>query len=288
MSMPETNIIVPVGGSHTCLFDGNPLEGYQPLGDSFRGDGGAGGSIYGGDPFNTNWPGFAYVTDVDVNPNATPFFTTMAGAVAAARFTWNPTTQSTDADGDVLMEIIGGASVNRAAWQGFGDIGILPASGALGLKLTNNSNADIRINTSAGGEPAVWVIDAHQFSTDENTATLTTDAGADVTVGDDIHDSATIDGGGATPTGSIFFFLYGPDNPLCVDPIATYEVVISGDGTYDSPDFTTLAPGEYHWKAYYGGDTFFPPAETACDDPDEIVVVNSGATGLIVEAIFVG
>ena len=45
--------------------------------------------------------------------------------------------------------------------------------------------------------------------------TLTTQASAGVVVGGDMTDTATLSGGGLTPTGTITFTAYGPGDPTC-------------------------------------------------------------------------
>jgi hypothetical protein len=49
---------------------------------------------------------------------------------------------------------------------------------------------------------------------------LTTAASPDTTIGNSVHDSATL-AGGASPTGKIVFRLYGPNNPACAGGAAS-------------------------------------------------------------------
>jgi hypothetical protein len=116
--------------------------------------------------------------------------------------------------------------------------------------------------------------------------TLTTTASATVPEGGAIHDTATLSGG-ITPTGTITFNLFGPDNATCAGaPINTSTVNVAGNGTYVSPDFVTqvngpAGPGTYRFVATYSGDAKNAAAgPTACNDPAEAVVVTNVAPAI--------
>ena len=105
--------------------------------------------------------------------------------------------------------------------------------------------------------------------------TLTTTASADVGLGGQVHDTATL-AGGSSPTGTITFTLYGPDDASCSNAAAFTDTqsVASGNGDYDSADFTPSQPGTYRWTASYSGDADNDPATTSCNDPNgEVLVV---------------
>jgi len=107
---------------------------------------------------------------------------------------------------------------------------------------------------------------------------LTTLASQSATAGQTIHDTATLSGG-RNPTGQITFSLYGPDDADCSHRaiFIVDAAVYAGNGTYSSQEFVTSAAGTYRWIAHYEGDANNPPVETACNDPQESVVVGSGA-----------
>ena len=95
----------------------------------------------------------------------------------------------------------------------------------------------------------------------------------DVTLGAPISDTKTLSGG-TNPTGTITFNLYGPDDATCTGAVIfTSTVAVSGNGNYVSGSFTPTAAGTYRWIATYSGDTFNAPSATACNDPNESVVV---------------
>ena len=105
--------------------------------------------------------------------------------------------------------------------------------------------------------------------------TLTTQASANVAVGGQIHDTAFLSGG-VNPTGTITFDLFGPGDTTCAGPaLFTSAVPVNGNGSYDSAGFTALVAGTYQWVANYSGDANNAAAVTACNDPDESVVVGA-------------
>ncbi len=108
---------------------------------------------------------------------------------------------------------------------------------------------------------------------------LTTQASPNITLGQGtIHDAATLTGG-ANPTGTITFSLYGPDDATCGGgAIFTSPVTVNGNGTYTSSAFTPTAAGTYRWIATYSGDGTNGVAAGACNDPNESVVVSPPAT----------
>jgi uncharacterized repeat protein (TIGR01451 family) len=103
--------------------------------------------------------------------------------------------------------------------------------------------------------------------------TVVTVASASVEVGGAIHDTATL-AGGFNPTGSITFNLYGPDNATCAgQAIFTSTVTVTGNKSYDSASFTTLAAGTYRWIANYSGDANNNATANGCNGANENVVV---------------
>ena len=103
---------------------------------------------------------------------------------------------------------------------------------------------------------------------------LATSASADITVGGQIHDTATI-AGGFNPTGTITFKAYRNDADCSGSAAFTdIKTVTSGNGNYDSADFTPSAVGTYRWTASYSGDANNNAVSSACNAPGESVVVS--------------
>ncbi|MCA1656124.1 MAG: Ig-like domain-containing protein [Actinobacteria bacterium] len=116
------------------------------------------------------------------------------------------------------------------------------------------------------------------------TPTLTTTASANVSVGNQVHDTATV-AGGFSPTGSVIFRLYGPNDAACSGtPAFTSTVTVSGNGSYDSANFTITLPGTYRWTADYTGDANNTSASSPCNAPSESVTVTRAPTTTMVTA----
>lgn len=83
---------------------------------------------------------------------------------------------------------------------------------------------------------------------------------------------------GAAAGGTITFTLYKADctTPATGTANGSLTVNVNGDGTYGPVSFTPDAPGTYHWKASYSGDspnTLSATHNGSCTDTDESVVV---------------
>ncbi len=109
------------------------------------------------------------------------------------------------------------------------------------------------------------------------TPTLVTTASPTVTVGEQVLDVANL-AGGNNPTGTITFTLYGPDDATCAATPAftSAPVTVNGNGQYASGPFTTTQAGTFQWVAQYSGDANNNAVTTACNDPNESVVVTAG------------
>ncbi len=90
-----------------------------------------------------------------------------------------------------------------------------------------------------------------------------------------IYDTATVQGG-LSPTGTLTFRLYGPDDPTCSGPRLFESVVtVSGNGPHNSEPFTAAAAGTYRWVVSYSGDANNHPAgPTQCGIDSETIVIS--------------
>ena len=106
---------------------------------------------------------------------------------------------------------------------------------------------------------------------------LTTTPSGSVPVGGSISDSATVVGG-AAPTGTVDFTLYGPGDPTCTTPLHHPHRDRGAGGTAVSGDVTAATAGEYNWVAVYSGDTANAPATSPCGS-EKVVVTAQTLTG---------
>jgi uncharacterized repeat protein (TIGR01451 family)/fimbrial isopeptide formation D2 family protein len=112
------------------------------------------------------------------------------------------------------------------------------------------------------------------FSVTKAQPAITTSAAESVDVGAVIHDSAVLSGG-YSPTGTITFKLYGPDDATCsAAAIYTTTATVNGNDTYGPVAYTTTAAGTYRWIASYGGDTKNSAISGQCNDTGENDVAN--------------
>ena len=80
-------------------------------------------------------------------------------------------------------------------------------------------------------------------------------------VGTSIKDTAAVEGN--DPTGTVTFYLYGPNDPNCVNNADsglhwlqkwTVELGDNGKASVPAPGFATTVSGTYEWVAHYNGD----------------------------------
>jgi hypothetical protein len=149
--------------------------------------------------------------------------------------------------------------------------------------------AEVVVNSGGTIEDGPTACTDEQVTVDKAVTHIsTTPSDADgAAVGSSITDSATVSGG-LNPTGTVTFFLYGPDNTACQNGDAApltwlqrWVVPVSADGTASvpAPGYATTATGTYSWVANYGGDSDNMPAHSACGTES---VVMSKATPTIV------
>jgi len=113
-----------------------------------------------------------------------------------------------------------------------------------------------------------------------NAPTISATASPTTEVGLQIFANSNL-GGGANPTGTITWDLFGPGDTSCTTPIFSSTVAVNGNGSYNSEPFTTAQAGTYRWRARYSGDVNNNPAgPTACNDPAATVVVAKASTVL--------
>ncbi|HEX3873431.1 MAG TPA: IPT/TIG domain-containing protein, partial [Solirubrobacteraceae bacterium] len=91
--------------------------------------------------------------------------------------------------------------------------------------------------------------------------------------------------GGARPTGTMSFTVYGPTDPTCAGPIlfdSTNTVSstpgLSGGFSTTSGSYTPPNVGTYRVISTYSGDANYQRTSTGCGDPAQTVTVGLGPT----------
>ncbi len=112
--------------------------------------------------------------------------------------------------------------------------------------------------------------------------TITTVA-ASGTIGQTIHDQATLSGSNSA-TGKITWNIYNSSDKSCSNPVGTVSEAVNGDGTYTSPSLTPTPAGSYQWVASYSGDANNLPATTKCNDAKEQSTVTPATPSIVTHA----
>lgn len=140
-----------------------------------------------------------------------------------------------------------------------------------GVPVASGTGSTLSVNVAMGEQIACTITNT---LTSLAPVTLTTTASAGVELGGSVHDAATL-ADGYSPAGQLTFRLYGPDDASCSGaPVFTDSVAVSGNGSYESANFTPTAAGTYRWVASYPGDPLNQPAAGSCNDPGESVTVS--------------
>lgn len=83
-------------------------------------------------------------------------------------------------------------------------------------------------------------------------------------IGDTVHDSATVSGSGPVPTGNVHFTFFM--NGVCEGQGSVAgTVALSGGVAHPSDPETISAAGSYSFMAHYEGDSVYNPSEGACE-----------------------
>ncbi|MDP9074159.1 MAG: FG-GAP-like repeat-containing protein [Actinomycetota bacterium] len=182
--------------------------------------------------------------------------------------------------GSVVLQPPGGTTgSDRCTVELFVDVTKVPSTdvdpGAPGIQ--TSTNLYIQATSSPSGlNPAVGV--SLETTVNPGIPGLSTAASV-VPPGTAVKDTATLTraGNGPTPTGSVTFQLYGPNDNSCAGtPQTSTQIVMNGTAT--SPNFATPMPGVYRFTATYNGDANYMSRFALCNDPGETVTAGqSGA-----------
>ena len=116
------------------------------------------------------------------------------------------------------------------------------------------------------------------------TPTIVTVASATTVVGQNLSDTATVSGSAGTPTGTVTFNLYGPNDASCSGSIIYTNTVALSSGSANSGNFQATAPGVYRWVAIYNGNTNYASVTHPCNSANESTTVNQTTPTLVTVA----
>jgi hypothetical protein len=106
-------------------------------------------------------------------------------------------------------------------------------------------------------------------------------AEASAAFGEPLSDTVHLTGG-ASPTGTVTFRLYGPDDDGCSGtPAFSAQLQVNGNRDYTSPSFESTQAGTYRWVTSYSGDAANDAAgPTACGETGENTSVARARPGM--------
>lgn len=222
------------------------------------------------------------------------------GALIATKTLTDATSPDTETSGNVNLTEVG-KYCWRAEYSGDSARGVPPSSDP------NNATSQSECFTITPKTPALTTCSGTYSS--GTSPTCTPDGTVDF--GSAVRDNANLTGtanepgtggvgdGSINPTGgngpaqgTITFKLFGPDtagstancNTLAAGfPAAGLTANVNGDGVYGPVSFTPTAPGVYHWKASYSGDspnTLSTDTNSNCTDSNEDVTVRQIPTSI--------
>ena len=120
------------------------------------------------------------------------------------------------------------------------------------------------------------------------TPSIATQAVTPVTIGGAITDNATVSGRvNPVAGGTVTFTLFGPDNATCTGAAIFTSVVPlpTATNTVTSGAFTPTLAGSYRWIAAYSGDANNAAVTGACNDANELSVVNQATPSIATQAV---
>jgi Neocarzinostatin family len=197
-----------------------------------------------------------------------------AGFAASQTITLEECILSTGSIGDCGVSALGSTSTNAS-----GSFGPVTVSVTRTLNTTSSGSAHCRIQSCVVRAVDLGTHSAfHHISFAGSPATLTTQASGAVALGGSIVDTATVSGSG-TPTGTVTFTLFGPDDATCGGPPVFTSAKPLAGGAATSAPFTPTSAGTYRWRAAYGGDADHNAVSAPCNAPNESVVVSGSGTG---------
>ncbi len=174
---------------------------------------------------------------------------------------------------------------NNITWQVGSSATLGSATSFVGNILASASvtlNSGAVSSGSLYGNTGAVTMDTNTVSTCDGAAggpagpSITTTPSGSVPVGGNISDSATVIGG-ASPTGSVVFELFGPGDSTCATPIATRTGTLN-DGSAASGNVVANTAGTYNWVATYSGDANNNPAVSPCGS-EKVRVTRQKLTG---------
>ncbi|HSS32244.1 MAG TPA: hypothetical protein VLL27_03080, partial [Solirubrobacterales bacterium] len=126
---------------------------------------------------------------------------------------------------------------------------------------------------------------ANETSTVAKAAPTLSSTATNGTAGGTIKDSSTL-AAGFNPSGTLTFKAFGPADATCAGAAAFTKAVTvaSGNGAYDSTDFSVTLAGSYRWTIEYSGDANNAAVTSGCNSANETSTVAKATPGILASA----
>lgn len=149
---------------------------------------------------------------------------------------------------------------------------------------TGESNNGETANITMAGGGNVDCTYTNHFT---NSPTIATSLSASTAnIGDPVHDSATLSGASATPTGTVTYAVY--TDRACTTPATAGsggqisaqpgQVTLASGSVPNSPDISFNVAGTYYWQAVYSGDANNNGATSPCASEPVLIKTNPTVT----------
>jgi hypothetical protein len=136
------------------------------------------------------------------------------------------------------------------------------------------SGATANITMGGGGEVDCTYTNHINLSPTIATTLSTTTA----SIGDPVHDSATLSGATSGAGGTVTYSAYAGANTCTGTDLLHSTVNVTNASVPDSANFTPSAAGSYSFQAVYSGDANNNPATSVCSTEQLLVKTNPGIT----------
>lgn len=152
--------------------------------------------------------------------------------------------------------------------------GIVPDSNAISFNAAGTYYWQADYSGDANNDPATSACQSEIVTINRNAPTITTLLSDDsVSIGDSVHDSATLSGATSDAGGTVTYTVYS-DNACTTSVASGGTKPVTNGSVPDSNAVTFNSAGDFYWQASYSGDANNDPATSDCTSEHLVVTRN--------------